>query len=131
MAGRAAVADDRVMASILIRCTGGTDIPADALAAWLEPQITRIDNNVRVTALRLASVEHVDEFSGHPAGWLVELDVADHQAAHSEDFLAEILGDMRLLGLRPAVFAPSGSATVPSPDVDAGSYAIAVHSGSA
>jgi DNA-binding MarR family transcriptional regulator len=108
------------MATILIRCTGGTDIPADALAGWLEPQISRIDNQVRVTALRLAALEHVDEFSAQPAGWLVELDVANGQVGHAEVFLAEILSDMRLLGLRPAVFVQYGLATVPSPDVDAG-----------
>jgi hypothetical protein len=100
------------MASILIRCTGGTDIPADALADWLELRLPRIDNKIRVTALRL---EHVDDPSGHRVGWLVELDVADGDLAHAEDFLAEILGDMRLLGLRPSVFIASGAATAPTP----------------
>jgi hypothetical protein len=114
------------MASILIRCTGGTDIPADALADWLEPQVSRIDNKVRVTALRL---EHVDDFSGHPAGWLVELDVADGDLAHAEDSLAEILTDMRLLGLRPAVFLASGAGTAQSPHVDERAYATATQSG--
>jgi hypothetical protein len=38
MAGGTTVAEDLVMASILVRCTGGTDIPADAPAAWLERQ---------------------------------------------------------------------------------------------
>jgi hypothetical protein len=116
------------MASILIRCTGETDVPADALAGWLEPQLSRIDNEVRVTALRLASVEHVDEFTGHPAGWLVEFDVAGGHLEHAEDFLAEILSDMRLLGLRPAVFIASGAATASSPHVDERAYAIATES---
>lgn len=117
------------MASILIRCTGGTDIPADALAGWLEPQLSRIDDDVCVTALRLASVEHVDEFIGHPTGWLVELDVAGGHLKRAEDFLAEILSDMRLLGLRPAVFIASGAATASSPHVDERSHAIATASG--
>ncbi len=116
------------MASILIRCTGGSDIPADALADWLEPQLSRIDNKIRVTALKL---EHVDDFSGHPAGWLVELDAADGDLAHAEDFLAEILSDMRLLGLRPAVFIASGAATAPTPHVDERFYATATQSCSA
>jgi hypothetical protein len=126
MRSRATVADDRGMASILIRCTGGTDIPADALADWLEPQLSRIDNKVRVTALRL---EHVDDFSGHPAGWLVELDVAEGDLAHAEDFLAQILTDMRLLGLRPAVFIASGAATTQSLHADECAYATATQSG--
>jgi hypothetical protein len=104
------------MASILIRCTSGTDIPADALAGRLEPQLSRIDNEVHVTALTLASVEDVDEFGGHPAGWLVQLEVADGDLA--QDFLVGILSDMRLLGLRPAVFIASGAATALSPHVD-------------
>ncbi|HEX2104784.1 MAG TPA: hypothetical protein VHF51_14100 [Solirubrobacteraceae bacterium] len=119
------------MASRLIRCTGGTDIPADAPAGWPESQMSRIDDKVRVTALRLASVEHVDEFSGHPAGRLVELDVADGQVAHADVFPAYMLSAMRLAGLGPAVFSPHISATASSPAVDAGSYATAVHSGSA
>jgi hypothetical protein len=119
------------MASILIRCTGRTDIAADALAGWLEPQRSGIHNKLRVTALRLASVEHVQEFSGHPAGWPVELDVADGDLADAENFLAEILGDMRLLGLRPAVFIASGAATSPSPHVEKRSCATATESGSA
>jgi hypothetical protein len=119
------------MASILIRCTGGTDIPADALAGWLEPQLARIDGKVRVTALRLASVEYVEGCSAHPAGWLFELDVSDGDLPDAEDLLAEILSDMRLLGLRPAVFIASGAATSPSPHVEERSYATATESGSA
>jgi hypothetical protein len=129
MCNRATVVEDRAMASILIRCTGGTDIPADALAGRLEPQLSRIDTKVLVTALRLAGVEHVDEFSGHRAGWLVELDVADGDLAHAEDLLEEIVSDMRLLGLRPAVFTASNAATAPSPYVDERFYAIAGQSG--
>jgi hypothetical protein len=117
------------MASILIRCTGGTDIPADALAGWLEPQGARIDDQVRVTALGLAGVAPVDEFGARPAGWLVEVDVADGKVAHAEALLAEILSDMRLLGLRPALFVPYCSATAQSPDANAGR--AAVHSGRA
>ena len=114
---------------MLIRYTGGTDVPADALADWLEPQLSRIDNKIRVTALRL---ERVDDFSGHPAGWLVELDVADGGLAHAEDFLAEILSDMRPLGLRPAVFIASGAATASSPPhVDERAHAVATESGGA
>jgi hypothetical protein len=77
--------------SILIRCTGGTDIPTDALAGWLERQRPRIEHEVVV---------------------------------------AEILGDMRLLGLRPAALVPYALATVESPDVEAGSYATPVQAGS-
>jgi hypothetical protein len=117
------------MASMLIRRTGGTDIPADALADWLEPRLSRPDNNVRVRALRLASVEHVDEFGGHPAGWLVEPGVADGDLAHAGYFVTPSLGDMRLLGLRPAVFIASGAATAPSPHGDERSRAAATRSG--
>jgi hypothetical protein len=72
MGSGAGVADDRVMPSILIRCPGGTDIPA---------------------------------------------------AADAEAVVAGILGDMRLLGLRPAVFVADALITAESPDVQAGSYA--------
>jgi len=131
MAGGAAVADDRVMASILIRCTGATDIPADAPADRLEPRVARIADEVRVSALRRARVERVDEFSGRPAGRLVALDVAGGQAAPAAVFLAEILGDTGLLGRRPTDFVPHRSATAPPPDVEAGWYATAVRRASA
>lgn len=87
----------------------------------------RINNKVRVTALRIARVEHVDEFSGRPATRVVELDVVGGHLVHAEDLLADVFSDMQLLGLRPAVFIPCRAATAPSPRVDAGLYAAATN----
>jgi hypothetical protein len=78
--------------------------PADALAGWPlagasalthRQQRPRHGTQARQRrACRLSS-------AGHPAGWLVERDVADGVLAHAEDFLTQIFGDMRLLGSDP------------------------------
>jgi hypothetical protein len=82
-------------------------VSADELDGWLERRAEELWANfpqsiVRVSRMRQGRVANVD------VGWLIELDLDEEALA--EDSLADVLRDMRLLGLPPTLLTPRGAA---------------------
>jgi hypothetical protein len=95
---------------LAIRCHPCTPVAAPELEQWLDQQAGSLrgeapEATVRLTRLtqRLATTE-VD------AGWLLELEVAEDalfaESCALADALAEVVRDMRFVGLGPTVLAP-------------------------
>lgn len=98
----------RAMSRLVIRCDR-RGASSDELEAWLEQEAGRLarhdDQRARVSRLtRQRAGEEQD------VGWLVEIERADSGVpAVDHDALADLLRDMRLVGLEPRVLASGAS----------------------
>jgi hypothetical protein len=96
------------MVQVAIRCHPRVPVPADELEGWLEWQTEEVratfpQGIVRLSRLTQGKEGHID------VGWLIELELEEESLV--EGSLAEILRDMRLLGLQPMLLAPRAAAT--------------------
>jgi hypothetical protein len=121
-----AVVENWFMMQLTIRCHPCVPVFADELEQWLEQQVSEIwaespQGTVRLSRLT-QGLPNVD------IGWLVELELPDGEPLLTEERLAAMLRDMRLLGLQPTLLAPvqlsdwsAGKTIVPSPQPGRGS----------
>jgi hypothetical protein len=92
------------MVQLSIRCHPRVPVADDELEHWLEQQVVNLRAEAPTGTIRLSRLTQ-----GLPSaiGWLVELELADHEPLLSGDRLAEALRDMRLLGLQPTLLRPT------------------------
>lgn len=101
------------MSRLVIRCDR-RGAPSDELEQWLEQQVGRLvrheDEHARVSRVTRQSAGEEQE-----VGWLVEIE-RDGPAtpAIDRETLADLLRDMRLVGLEPSVLVPGDQ--VPATD---------------
>lgn len=90
----------RDVTPLIVRCRCRTGLPADDFRAWLERHHGEAATPTRFTVVEPAAPEG--------ALWIVEVDVDGDPAAAGRDAgVAELLTDLRLLGLDPAVYVPA------------------------
>jgi hypothetical protein len=92
------------MDSILIYCRPRGDGHGETLSAWIEHQATQLGERPefdQVAVMRLATTNPRGD-----VGWLLDCKLTQSARAPS-DILRELLTDMRLIGLQPALFRPN------------------------
>lgn len=99
MAPRRSGRQDPHVSQILVRCRSRTELPVEEFRSWLER---------RPDAARPARLTVVRPDAPDGATWLVEVDVGDRPVEPLDRDVGELVTDLRLLGLDPAVFVPQG-----------------------
>jgi hypothetical protein len=92
---------------VLLLCRRPAALPRAEAEAWFRDEIDRVVSDAAVQALAVARVD--DAHAHHPAewDWLVEL-LLDDLCAASRTALGELVLDMQLLGMHPAMVAVGG-----------------------
>jgi hypothetical protein len=105
MAAAEFTVDTGRMNSILIYCRPRGDGHGETLSAWIEHQATQLclrPGFDHVAVMRLATTNPRGDL-----GWLLDCKLTQSAGAPS-DIVRELLTDMRLVGLQPALFLPQG-----------------------
>jgi hypothetical protein len=100
------------MLQLAIRCHPCAPVSLDELEGWLEQHVDELRAAAPGAILRLSRLTHGGPATDLDIGWLVELELADGEPLLGGPWLADSLGDMRLLGLQPTLLAPLAQATV-------------------
>ena len=99
------------MFGLTILCHPCTPVEPEELEGWLRERTDRLqasDPELMVRMCRLAQELPDTEIIG---GWLIELELADESPSDRgqlSDALAEVLTDMRFLGMQPKLLLPLG-----------------------
>ncbi len=96
------------MVQLAIRCHPRVPVSAQELEGWLEQQVQDLRANFPQGIVRLSRLTQGRE-ADLDIGWLIDLEL--HEESLAEGSFADILRDMRLLGLQPTLLAPRAAAT--------------------
>lgn len=100
------------MTQIIIRCHPYALIDAEDVQRWLTNELSRLRDGAPNTAIRLLRLSQPGPESEIEVGWQIELSGNGEGEPPVEDrVLGEVLRDLRLLGLRPALLRGVGSHT--------------------
>jgi hypothetical protein len=91
------------MHQLAIRCHPFTPVSSDDVDAWLQEELARLRERAPHAALRLLRLRQALPTGEADVGWLIELDPAGGEPPLDEDELAQVLRDLRLLGLQPTL----------------------------
>jgi hypothetical protein len=104
-------AQDGLVARLLIFWTHPSHLSIAEADAWARTELRKVTGLAAVDRAELTRVRSTSANFGCPHDWMLELHLADGaQAADCVEtpVCAEWLGDLRLLGMRPAVVAVDG-----------------------
>ena len=102
--GCACEGDNRLMTQIIIRCHPYAPIDAEDVQRWLTDELSRLRDGAPNTAIRLLRLSQPGPESEIEVGWQIELSGnGDGEPPVEDGVLREVLRDLRLLGLQPAV----------------------------
>jgi hypothetical protein len=99
------------MFELTILCHPCTPVEPEDLESWLQERTDRLqasDTELMVRMSRLAQELPDSEIVG---GWLIELELADESSGDRDQFfsvLADVLTDMRFLGMQPKLLLALG-----------------------
>jgi hypothetical protein len=97
------------MFELTILCHPCTPVEPEELESWLQERTDRLqasDPELMIRMCRLAQELPDSEIIG---GWLIELELADESPGDRDQFsgvLADVLTDMRFLGMQPKLLLP-------------------------
>jgi hypothetical protein len=97
--------DDWCMVQLAIRCHPRVPVSADELEHWLEQQVHDLRVEAPRATVRLSRLTQGAPGADLKIGWLVELELGEHEPLLTGHRLADALRDMRLLGLQPTLLA--------------------------
>ena len=100
------------MLQLAIRCHPCAPVSLDELEGWLEQHVDELRAAAPGAIMRLSRLTQGGPATDLDIGWLVELELADGEPLLGGPWLADSLGDMRLLGLQPTLLAPLAQAAV-------------------
>jgi hypothetical protein len=86
------------MARLLVLCMRPQHVTAEEAESWAAAQVTELVQTAGVSGAVLTRLESVSERHGRQWDWLLELEIALPANQGIDDWL----GDLRLLGMRPA-----------------------------
>ena len=92
------------MSQLVIRCHPCAPVSIDEVDDWLHEEVERLRDDAPHAALRLLHLRQALPTGNADVGWLIELDAAGGAPPLDEEGLAQILRDLRLLGLQPTLF---------------------------
>ena len=94
------------MVQLAIRCHPCVPVSAKELEPWLEEQLDELRADAPHGTLRLSRLTQGAPDLDLDIGWLIELHLPDGEPLLTGHRLADVLRDMRLLGLQPTLLAP-------------------------
>jgi hypothetical protein len=101
------------MVQITIRCHPRVPISSDELERWLEQQVKGLRAQSPQGTIRLSRLTQGLPSSEVDIGWLLELELPEEDALLERNHLAEVLRDMKLLGLQPTLLVPLDLSILP------------------
>jgi hypothetical protein len=99
------------MFELTILCHPCTPVAPTELEDWLQHQVDRLRTSSPELIVRLSRLAQELPDSEITGGWLIELELADESHRDHDplpDVLADVLTDMRFLGMQPTVLLPLG-----------------------
>jgi hypothetical protein len=106
IAGTAGATDPLAMVQIAIHCRPRVPVAADELEGWLELEVHELRKAAPHGTVRLSRLTHQAPSRDLADGWLVELELDEGEPLLAGRRLADVLRDMRLLGLEPTLLTP-------------------------
>jgi hypothetical protein len=101
--------ETEAMAKLTILCHPSTPVASTELEDWLELQLDRLRSSAPVI-VRLSRLTQALPNSQVAAGWLIEVEVTDESRPLDRDdlsdVLADVINDMRFLGMQPLLLVP-------------------------
>jgi hypothetical protein len=94
------------MVQLAIRCHPYAPVETDELEVWLERQVADLRAEAPHATMRLSRLTQSRVDANVDVGWLVELELDEGEPLLAGQRLADVLRDMRLLGLQPTLLAP-------------------------
>lgn len=91
------------MHQFAIRCHPCTPVTVGEIDEWLRAEVERLREQAPHAALRLLRLHQALPTGDAEVGWLIEFDASGDEAPLDDDELAQILRDLRLLGLQPTL----------------------------
>src|SRR5687767_6292486 len=91
------------MHQLAIRCHPRSPVTTSEVDDWLHTEVERLRDQAPHAALRLLRLDQACPSGEAEVGWLIELDAAGGAPPLDEEALAQILRDLRLLGLQPTL----------------------------
>src|SRR5690349_10484263 len=89
------------MNKIAIRCHPSVPLSPDELSDWLAQQVADLRAMAPEATIRLSRLAQTLPSQDVELGWLVELELSEHEEALVRDRLVEAVRDMGLLGFQP------------------------------
>jgi hypothetical protein len=99
------------MVQLAIRCHPRVPICSDELEGWLEIEVKDLRAQAPHATVRVSRLTQGLPDAHLDIGWLIELELDPDEPLLAGDRLTQALRDMRLLGLKPTLLAPSSPAT--------------------
>jgi hypothetical protein len=94
------------MVQLTIRCHPRVPVSAEELERWLDRQVEGVRAEAPRGTVRLSRLVQELPSVDIGIGWLLELELPEDESLLNEGRLADVLRDMRLLGLQPTLLAP-------------------------
>jgi hypothetical protein len=91
------------MSQIAVRCHPVAPVAPEELQRWLTAEINRLREDAPEAAVRLLRLSQRGPEGEIEVGWQIEIGVAPPVSPLDDRSLAELLRDLRLLGLQPSV----------------------------
>jgi hypothetical protein len=96
------------MTQIAIRCHPYAPIDTEDVQRWLTDELSRLRDGSPNSAIRLLRLSQPGPENEIEVGWQIELN-GNGESPVEDGALREVLRDLRLLGLQPAVLRGVGS----------------------
>ena len=109
MAGRAAIAENRCMSQIAVRCHPYAPVAGKSLQEWLREEVRRLRKSAPDASIRLLRLSQPGPAAEIEVGWQIEIGGSLGQPPLDDESLAGLLRDLRLLGLQPSVLGEKGT----------------------
>jgi hypothetical protein len=90
-------------------CHQCTPVAPEELENWLHDQVDRLQSSVPELIVRLSRLTQGLPDSDVVGGWLIELELVAESPRNDQlaDVLADVLTDMRFLGMQPKLMRPA------------------------
>ncbi|MBS1843512.1 MAG: hypothetical protein JST53_03750 [Actinobacteria bacterium] len=91
------------MSQIAVRCHPYAPVATEEVQKWLTEEVGRLREDAPDATIRLLRLSQAGPEGEIGVGWQIELGVTLSDAPLDQRCLADLLGDLRLLGLQPSV----------------------------
>ena len=122
--------ETEAMAKVTILCHPVTPVAPAELEDWLEIQLDQYRSSAPEPIVRLSRLTQDLPSSEIDVGWLIELEWADESGRRDRgdlpDVVADVLTDMRFLGMQPMLLFPHDLSDISVPRAEAPSGRKAV-----
>ena len=98
--------NDEVVIQFSIRCHRCVPLPADELERWLQAQTDELRAAAPQATVRLSRLRQGLPSTTLDIGWLVEVELPEDASLLADGHVADLIRDMRLVGLQPTLLEP-------------------------